>query len=261
MEISFIINNYNTKGLLKQCIRGIRQFPPSVAYEIIVVDNASADGSAEMVRRDFPDVRLFASRENLGHHKGNNLGMRNSTGKYVVIINTDIAVTDDAFDRMYRYMESHPECALLGPKLKNPDGSVQMSCMRFPRLMTPFYRRYLGWLPGVKKKLDDYLMADFDHASTKEVDWILGACEMVRQSAIEKAGYMDENLFMYFGDVAWCKEFWQAGYKVVYYPGAEIIHYHKRESATSGIFSRVFWIHIIDWFKFLHDYSGNRAVK
>ncbi|MFA6422675.1 MAG: glycosyltransferase family 2 protein [Candidatus Buchananbacteria bacterium] len=262
MEVSIIINNFNTRGLLKQCIRGILQFPPSVEYEIIVVDNNSYDGSAQMVGDEFPAIKLIASKENLGHHKGNNLGMKNSTGKYVLIVNTDIAVLDNAFDKMYQYMESHPDCALLGPRLKNPDGSTQMSCMHFPTKMTPIYRRtFLGGLPWAKKELGKYLMVDFDHSQISEVDWILGACQMVRRAAIEKAGYLDEYLFLYFGDVAWCKKFWQVGYKVCYFPEAEIIHYHKRESANSGLFSRIFWIHIIDWVKFLNRYSKDELPK
>ena len=262
MEISIIINNYNTGGLLKQCIRGIKKFPPSVEYEIIVVDNNSFDGSAKMVAENFPDVRLIAAKENLGHHKGNNLGIKNSSGKYVVIVNTDIAILDNAFDRMYRFMESYSDCALVGPRLKNPDGSTQMSCMRFPTRLTPIYRRtFLGKMPWAKKELSTYLMYEFNHNETREVDWILGACQMVRKSAIEKAGYLDEKLFLYFGDVAWCKSFWKAGYKVIYFPEVAIIHYHKRESANSGILSKIFWIHIIDWFKFLNKYSKDVSAK
>jgi len=262
MEISIIINNYNTCGLLKQCIRGVMKFPPTVEYEIIVVDNNSNDCSAQMIRENFPSVKLIASEQNLGHHKGNNLGIKNASGKYILILNTDIAILDNAIDKMYQFMESHPDAALVGPKLKNPDGSVQMSCMRFPRNMTPIYRRtFLGDMPWGKKELSKYLMTDFDHNEIREVDWILGACQMVKKSAIEKVGYLDEYLFLYFGDVAWCKSFWRAGYKVFYFPQAEIIHYHKRESANAGIFSRIFWIHIIDWLKFLNKYSKDVTAK
>ena len=122
--------------------------------------------------------------------------------------------------------------------------------------MVPIYRRtFLGELAFAKKEISSYLMEDFDHNSTKEVDWILGACEMVRKSAIDKVGLMDEYLFLYFGDVAWCKKFKSAGYKVIYFVDANIIHYHKRESAQSGFFSKIFWIHIIDWLKYLKKYS------
>ncbi|MFA5047500.1 MAG: glycosyltransferase family 2 protein [Patescibacteria group bacterium] len=262
MEISIIINNYKTRGLLKQCLKGLYAFPPSVEHEIIVVDNNSGDGSVELVREKFPQVKLIASSENLGHHKGNNLGIKNSTGKYILILNTDIAILDNAIDKMYDFMESHLQVALVGPRLRNPDNSIQMSCMRFPSTMVPIYRRtFLSRLPYCQKKLSHYLMTDFDHNQTREVDWILGACEMVRRSAADQVGLMDEYLYLYFGDVAWCKSFWAAGYPVYYFPQADIIHYHKRESAESGIFSKIFWIHIIDWFKYLKKYSFNYAVE
>jgi hypothetical protein len=256
MEISIIINNFKTRGLLKQCLKGIYRHSPSVEFEIIVVDNNSEDGSVEMIRNNFPQVKLIDSKENLGHHKGNNLGIKNSTGKYVLILNTDIAVLDDIFDKMYQFMEARPEVALVGPKLKNPDGSVQMSCMRYPTMLMPIYRRtFLGKLPWARKAVDNYLMTDFNHNEIKEVDWILGACEMVRRSAIDEVGYMDEYLFLYFGDVAWCKKLHDAGYRIIYFSEGDIVHYHKRESAQGGIFSRIFWIHIIDWIKYLKKYS------
>lgn len=262
MEISIIINNYKTRGLLKQCLKGIYLYPPSVEFEVIVVDNNSNDGSVELVKEDFPQVRLIESKENLGHHKGNNSGIKKSTGKYVLILNTDIALLDDSLDKMYQFMESHPQVALVGPKLKNPDGSIQMSCMRFPDKVVPIYRRtFLGKMSFAKKKINYYLMTDFDHEQTRSVDWILGACAMVRRSAIDQVGLMDEDLFLYFGDIAWCQKFWQAGYQVFYFVDANIIHYHKRESAQNGIWSKIFWIHISDWLKYLKKYSNKKTDK
>lgn len=261
MEISIIINNYKTKGLLRQCLKGIYAYPPQAEFEVIVVDNNSLDGSVEIVQRDFPQVKLIAAQENLGHHRGNNLGIKNSTGKYVVILNTDIAILDDSFDKMHRFMEQNQQVALLGPKLKNPDGSIQFSCLRFPDKLTPIYRRtFLGALPWAKKKINHYLMKDFDHQSTGPVDWILGAFAMVRRQAINQVGLMDEDLFLYFGDIAWCQCFWTVGYQVYYFAETDIVHYHRRESAQSGIFSRVFWIHILDWFRYLKKYSKKNYV-
>ncbi|MEI6288092.1 MAG: glycosyltransferase family 2 protein [bacterium] len=262
MEISIIINNYQTKGLLKQCLRGIFTFPPSVEFEVIVVDNNSNDGTVEMVRENFPQVKLIASLENLGHHRGNNLGIKSSNGKYILILNTDIAIVDNAIDKLYQFMQGHEQVALVGPRLRNPDNSIQLSCMRFPAPWVPLYRRtFLGNFSFAKKKLDQYLMTDFNHETTREVDWILGACEMVRRSAIDKVGLMDEYLFLYFGDVAWCKKFHDNGYGVYYFAGADIVHYHKRESAESGLFSRIFWIHIFDWLKYLKKYSKKNVVQ
>lgn len=283
MEISIIINNYKTRGLLKQCLKGIRSFPPAVSFEIVIIDNNSGDGSAEMVREMFAcdnstkvefsengatgtieelsqGVRLIAARENLGHHKGNNLGIRHSSGKYVLIMNTDVAVFDNSLDELYRFMEEHSEIALAGPRLHNADGSIQKSCMRFPKIMTPFYRRmFLSLLPAAQKDLSRYLMDDFDHNSSIPVDWILGACELVRRSAIDKVGLLDEYLFLYFGDVAWCRQFWANDMPVYYFAGADMIHYHRRES--NDFFSRTFWIHIKDWIKYLIKYHSHAVSK
>jgi len=262
MEISIIINNYKTKGLLKQCLKGIYLYPPRVEFEVIVVDNNSQDGSIEMVQNKFPQVKLIKSSKNLGYHKGNNLGLKNSTGQYILILNTDIAFLDQTIDKMYQFMQAHQEVALVGPKLKNPDGSIQMSCLRFPSKFVPIYRRtFLGNFSFAKAEIDHYLMQDFDHQTTKEVDWILGACIMVRKSAIDRVGPMDESLFLYFGDVAWCQKFHEFNYQVYYFAEANIVHYHKRESAQSGIFSAVFWIHILDWLRYLKKYSKKINVQ
>ncbi len=285
MEISIIINNYKTRGLLKQCLKGIKAFPPSVDFEIVVVDNNSRDGSVELVREMFAvpgqtvdrlefsesgisgtieelpgKIKIIAANENLGHHKGNNLGIRHSSGKYILIMNTDVAVFDDALNALYRFMEEHPEVALAGPRLHNADGSIQRSCMRFPRIMTPFSRRtFFAKLPAAQKDLARYLMDDFDHNSSIPVDWILGACEIVRRSALDKVGLMDESLFLYFGDVALCHRLWDSGFPVYYFAGADMIHYHRRES--NDFFSKLFWIHIIDWIKYLIKYNSHAVQK
>ncbi len=283
MEISIIINNYKTRGLLKQCLKGIYSFPPSVNFEIVIVDNNSGDGSVETVREMFASngstkvefsengatgtieelsrgIRLIAARENLGHHKGNNLGIRHSSGKYVLIMNTDVAIFDNSLDELHRFMEEHPDIALAGPRLHNADGSIQKSCMRFPKIMTPFYRRmFFSLLPAAQKDLSLYLMDDFDHNSSIPVDWILGACELVRRSAIDKVGPLDEYLFLYFGDVAWCRQFWANDMPVYYFAGADMIHYHRRES--NDFFSRTFWIHIKDWIKYLIKYHSHAVSK
>jgi len=255
MDISIVILNYKTKKLLKQCLKGLRLYPPQYSYEIIVVDNHSQDGSAELVREQFPEVKLIVTDDNLGYHKGNNLGIVAASGKYIALLNTDIAVMDQSFDKMYDFMEINPQVGLVGPKLKNPDGSIQSSCMRFPNIWTPVYRRtILGKLPWARREVDSYLMADFDHQTTRPVDWILGAFAMIRRSAIDEIGMMDEDLFLYFGDIAWCKKLHEADYQVYYYTDTNIVHYHQRESAHSGIRSRIFWIHIFDWIKYLKKY-------
>lgn len=260
-DISIIILNYKTRGLLRQCLRGIATSADTVSKEVIVVDNASGDGSIEMVEQDFPEVTLVASPVNNGFSAGMNLGLKRARGRYMVFLNTDIAIMDKPFDRLVRFMDQHSGVGLAGPKLINPDGSVQFSCYRFPETLTPLYRRTpLGRLPAVRKKLQRYVMADYDHATHRTVDWLLGAFLIARASAVEKVGLFDERFFLYFEDIDWSRRFWAAGWQVMYVADVEVVHYHKRQSAEnpgfSGIFSFPTNIHVQSWFRYLAKYKG-----
>ncbi|MDD5567241.1 MAG: glycosyltransferase family 2 protein [Patescibacteria group bacterium] len=261
MDISIIILNYKSKGLTKQCLRGIELIKPKREYEIIVVDNASNDGTAEMVRNEFPGVKLIVSPRNCGFAAGNNLGIRQATGKYIMILNPDVALLSDSIEVLYRFMEDHPEVGLAGPKLINPDGTVQASCRTFPTPKIIFYRRSpLGKFTGPKKVLREHLMLEWDHRENRAVDWMIGACFIVRAETVEKIGLLDERFFLYLEDVDWCRRFWQAGYKVYYVADAEMVHYHQRLSAESpglgGILSYATRIHIISAIKYFAKWNG-----
>lgn len=261
MDLSIVILNYKTRGFLKQCIRGLEKSRLPKASEIIVVDNASGDGTPEMMREDFPHHTFIASPRNGGHAAGVNLGIAESRGKLIVSLNTDIAVFDDSIERLLAFMDQRPNVGLAGPRLMNPDGSVQLSCFRFPSLFTPVLRRTpLGKLGWAKRQLRNFLMTDFDHRSSRPVDWVLGASMIVRRSALERVGTFDERFFLYFEDVDWCRRFWQAGYEVWYAADAEMVHYHKRESAENpglkGMFSYPTRRHIESWLKYLRKYAG-----
>lgn len=280
MDLSIILLNYKQKGLLKQCIKGIVSAQPSLEYEIIVVDNNSGDGSLDMVKTMFdepdelnqpklpikknlkiPPIRTIASEVNGGFAMGNNLGIKQAQGKYIMILNPDIAVVHGALEKMFSFMEDNLNVGMIGPKLINPDGSVQYSCRRFPSLLTPFYRRtFFGKLPSAKRPIDHYLMKDFDHNSNKEVDWLFGACLMARQSVLDKVGLLDERFFMYFEDLDLCRRFWQAGHKIVYFAEIEMVHYHQRLSAQSGgvrgVLKRSGRIHFASGIKYFAKYLG-----
>lgn len=260
-DLSIIILNYKTRGLLRQCLRGIASSGDNVKLQVIVVDNASGDGSVEMVERDFPDVKLIASAENRGFAAGMNLGLRHATGRYIVMLNTDIAIMEKPFDRLVKFMDQHPRVGMAGPKLLNPDGSVQDSCYRFPHTFTPLYRRTpLGKIPGIRAQLKAYVMSDFDHQDNRPVDWLLGAFVIVRSAALPAVGEMDERFFLYFEDVDWCRRFWANNWEVWYVADVECVHYHKRQSAEnpgfSGIFAFPTQIHIQSWYRYVSKYSG-----
>ncbi len=260
-DVSIIILNYKTRGLLRQCLRGISNSGDTVTTECIVVDNASKDGSVEMLERDFPNVTTIASPVNEGFAAGMNLGLRRATGRYVVLLNTDVAIMDRPFDRLVTYMDQHPQVGLAGPKLLNPDGSVQDSCYRFHAWYTPLLRRTpLGRLPGCRAHLRHFLMRDFNHAENTPVDWLLGAFLIARQSAVAQVGEMDSRFFLYFEDVDWCRRFWERKWEVHYCADIEVVHYHKRQSADTAGFASIFSyptrIHIRSWFRYLMKYWG-----
>ncbi|MDD2807742.1 MAG: glycosyltransferase family 2 protein [Patescibacteria group bacterium] len=280
MDLSIVILNYKQQGLVKQCIRGIVTARPQLSYELIVVDNNSGDNCLEMVKSMFdprvindpnqpklplpeslsiPKIVTIDAKSNGGFAVGNNIGISAAAGKYVMILNPDIAVVPGAIETMFKYMEQNENVGILGPKLTNPDGSVQYSCRRFPNFLTPLFRRtILGNLTMARKWVGSYLMQDFDHHKTREVDWLFGACLFIRKSVLEKVGSFDENFFMYFEDLDLCRRVWEAGFKVVYVVNTEMVHYHSRLSAERsgilGVFSRGGRIHLISGLKYFLKY-------
>lgn len=261
MDLSIIIVNYKTKGLLKQCLKGLLAATITPSFEITVVDNDSKDGTGEMMRSEFPQVHFLQSPVNGGFAYGVNLGIRNSTGRYLLVLNADIAVLGNTIDQMYAYMQQHPEVGIAGPKLLNPDGTVQTSCRKFQTPSLILYRRSpLGKLPFARKKLRKFLMLDWDHDQNAPVDWILGACMMVNREAMQIVGLLDERFFLYFEDMDWCRRFWAAGYSVVYLGAtAELVHYHGRQSAESpglsGVFSYATRVHIRSALQYFLKYA------
>lgn len=234
MKLSIIILNYNTRGLLRQCLKAIRANPPDFSYELIVVDNDSRDGSVAMVLQEFPDARTLKLSENLGYAGGNNRGLEVAEGEYLAILNPDVLVLPNAFSKLVNFLDANSDVGMVGPKLLNPDRTVQYSCYRFPTLLTPVFRRtVLGLFPVAKKHTREYLMADWNHDTTQDVDWLLGGALVIRRDAYEKVGLLDERFFLYFDDVDYARRMHAAGFRVVYLHEAEMIHFHQRESAGS----------------------------
>lgn len=282
MDLSIVILNYKQKGLVKQCVKGIIAANPQLEYEIIVVDNNSQDGCLEAVTALFspaqtpslttpsllrslepkrPPLVTIQAGENGGFAKGNNLGMKAARGRYVLVMNPDIAVVTGGLEKMVDLMDQQPEMGVVGPKLINPDGSIQDSCRRFPNWPMPLYRRTaLGKLPWAKKKLNYYLMVDWDHQSSRPIDWLFGAFLLLRKSALDKIGLFDERFFMYFEDLDLCRRFWDAGYSVYYFADVEMVHYHQRLSAERtgiiGIVRRAGRIHLMSGIKYFAKYLG-----
>jgi len=262
MDLSIIILNYKTLGLVKNCLKAIEDLALPYQYEIIVVDNNSGDDSVEYLREHYLNVKLIESSKNLGFAGGNNLGLKKASGKYILILNPDILILSTAVQTMFDFMARSPKVGLCGPKLKNPDDSLQYSCSRWPDWRLPFYRRtFLGRTKKGKLWTDNYLMKDWNHNSNKKVDALYFACVLVRKSAINEVGLLDERYFMYMEDLDWCRRFWQKNWEVWYVAEAEAVHYHQRESAVGrgvkGIFRKAGRVHMQSWIRYYFKWIKN----
>jgi len=253
-DISIVIVSYNSAFFLRNCLSSLREASPGLNKEVIVVDNASSDDSQEIIQREFPEVILIANKENVGFARANNIGWKYSHGRYVLFLNPDTVLKAAALQRMFSFMESHPEAGALGPRLVYPDGSLQFSCRRFYNVRTIIFRRtFLGKIFPDSRTLKSHLMADWAHDSVQVVDWVLAAAFFVRREILEKIGGFDEKYKLYFEDVDLCCRIKNYGYKIYYYPEAEIVHHHQRESAQK--FSRKTLWHILSAVRFFNKFG------
>lgn len=234
-DISIGLASWNTCGLLDHCLQSIYDTAGDMDIEVIVVDNASSDGSPEMVADKYPQVRLIRNRVNMGFAAASNIAFKHSQGRHFVLLNTDTVVLDGAFQAMMAFMDSHTDAGIVGCKLLNGDGSLQRSCSAFPSPLTELWDSlYLSKLFPKSRIFASYSMTYWDFNQTREVDFAGGSCLMVRREAIEEVGLLDEDYFMYTEEADWCYRMWQHDWKVYYYPEAKIIHLGGRSSRKYG---------------------------
>lgn len=254
MDLSIIIVSFNTRDLLQRCLASVletwdQEHAPG-GMEITVVDNASQDGSADMVRRFFPQVRLIASQENLGFVRANNLALRQARGRYLLLLNPDTQVVGNALTTMIRFLDGHPRAGAVGPRLLYPDGRLQHSAFRFPTL----WQTYFDFFPWPARLLNSPLNGRHPLAAYSgppfPTDFVLGACLMVRRQAVQAdgsepgpavsspqtiapgrpVGFLDESYFMYCEEMDWCWRLKAAGWEVWCVPQATVIHYEAQSS-------------------------------
>ncbi len=229
IDLSIVILNWNVRELLDRCLASIRS--DRFSLETIVVDNASPDDSVEMVRAKYPEVVVIDNSINRGFTGGNNQGLQASHGRYVMVLNPDTEIVDEAIDRLIDYLDVHPEVGAIGPQLLNPDRSIQSSRRRFPTLMTGFFES--TWLQSIapRKVLRRFYMDDVSPDAVQAVDWLTGACTVFRRSVLDQVGCYDEaNFFMYSEEVDLCRRIKTAGHSIVYLPAAQVMHYIGQSS-------------------------------
>lgn len=225
-DLAIIIVSWNTKKLIKDCLLSIKSSIHHTSYKVFVVDNNSSDGTVQMLRSEFNDINIIANKTNEGFAKANNEAIKISDSKYVMLLNPDTIVKDNALDIMVDYMEKNKEVGITGCKLFNKDGSLQESCRRFPDIKT--YSCILLKLHTLfpnMKCLKNYFMKDMDYDKINEVDQVMGAALMFRSNVLGGKSFLDEDYWIWFEEVDFCYKVKKKGYKIVYIPNANIIHY------------------------------------
>jgi GT2 family glycosyltransferase len=235
-DVSLIILSWNTKDYLLGCLRSVEETLRGMNYEVIVVDNDSADGSPDAARAGgFSRLRIIETGSNLGFAAGNNVGIRAATGRYYVLINSDMVVKPGCVQEMLAFMDAHPEVGLASPRLRSTDGSSQYNCRREPHLLN-----HLGRALFINSSLADPAHRGEESA---EVEILAGAFWVARREAVDQVGLLDEDFFFYGEDLDWSRRFRDAGWKVVYHPKAETLHYG---GVSSGLDSDRFSIALLN---------------
>lgn len=237
MDLSIIIVNYNVKEFIQNLLESIKSASKKISTEVIIVDNASDDGSNELIRQKYPGVKLIVNSRNLGFSKANNLGLKEATGKYLLLLNPDTLVKEDTFEKMIAFFESTPDAGMAGCKLLNTDGTLQLACRRgFPGPWASFTKvTGLSTLFPGSPLFARYNLTYLDENKTYSVDAISGAFMMMRREVYEKTGGLDETFFMYGEDLDLCYRVNKAGYKVYYVHSTEIIHYKGESTKRSNL--------------------------
>ncbi|HEY3297206.1 MAG TPA: glycosyltransferase family 2 protein [Armatimonadota bacterium] len=225
LDASIAIVNWNTRDLLDQCLHSVYETSAGYTFETIVVDNASEDGSDQMIAEKYQAVNLVRNHMNMGFAAGCNLAFKHSAGRYFILLNSDTIVLDNALNELVKFMDARPDAGAAGCKLLNRDGTLQRSCSRFPGLLTETLDAlYLSKLFPKSRFFGQYSMSYWNFGSTREVDFAGGSCLIVRREAIEEIGLLDEGFFMYTEEADWCYRMWMHDWKVYYYPKAQIVH-------------------------------------
>lgn len=233
-DVSVVIVTYRSRAVVLDLLAALERHAPTA--EVVVVDNASADGTPELVAASFPRVRVVRRAANGGVSAGLNEGVRHTTRSHVAFLNPDIRFDSDVLSPLSAYLAAHPDVGVVAPKLLNPDGSVQLSCRSFPGYSAALFNRYslLTRLFPANRASRRYLMSDFDHTTVRDVDWVSGAALMFPRTVFDRVGGWDEHYFLFSEDVDFCREVHAAGYRVVYDPDVAMHHAIGISKGTSS---------------------------
>jgi len=259
IDLSIVIVNWNVKKYLEKCLVSIFRETKNIRFEVFVIDNASQDGSAEMVRSNFPEVKLINNKKNIGFAKANNQGIKEARGEFVLLLNPDTEIIESAIEKMVKFVEENSKCGVAGCKLLNPDRTLQPSIKRFPTLFSQILILLkLHHLFPKLKPLRNYFALDFDYTQEQEVDQVMGAFFLTRKEVLDKVGFLDENYYIWFEEVDFCRRVEDAGWKVCYSPRARIVH-HKSQSFSQLLSfkkQRIFNRSLLYYFRKHHSFCA-----
>ena len=259
MELSVVIVCWNVKDYLQKCLASVYRETAGVSFEIFVVDNASKDGSVEMVRELFPSVKVIANKENLGFARANNLALKQCAGEYVLFLNPDTEIKNKAVEKLLEFLKANPGAAVAAPKLIHEDGRVQLLCRNFPSPATDLGESLFLDIAFPKSQFFNHcFMGEWKHDSTREVEQPAGACLLVRMESLKKTGFYDERFFLYYEDVDLCYRIKKAGGKIFLLHDVLVVHHGckssiqiENESFNWGLESRI---------KFFRKHYGKAGV-
>ncbi len=260
MVISIVIVTWNSQKFIRNCLDSIFLLTDKVHREILVVDNDSSDGTAEIVREFYPNVNLIENKRNAGYAKANNQGIEQARGKYILLLNPDTQLMEGSLFSMYEHMEANPQVGALGSQLLNPDRNIQPSCREFPGFSTLIWE-FLGLSRLFPKSriFGKWRMGYFAFDQTREVDQPMGSCLMLRKDTLKQVGYFDESFSMFFNDVDLCYRIKKAGWKIFFFPDAQVIH-HKGAS-TRMAKRKMIWLSHLAFFKYFRKHKKGFANR
>ena len=235
IDVSIVIVSFNTRDVTRRCLEHLQRHAAAVRHEVFVVDNASTDGSADMVQEEFPGVRLIRLDKNRGFAGGNNPAMEKAAGRYVLLLNSDAFLGESVLEKTIQYMDEHPVIGVLGCKLTDPDGTMQPSARMQPGPVNKIL--HITGLAARFSKSKFFGRVDYtwwNHDQPKQVGWVVGAYFLIRRETIEAIGVLDERYFLYFEEIDYCLSAGRAGWEVVFYPHASVVHLGGQSSVKTG---------------------------
>ncbi|MFA6105182.1 MAG: glycosyltransferase family 2 protein [Patescibacteria group bacterium] len=266
-DVVVVIVNFNGKEQIDRCLASLYSDIKisGLNVKVVVVDNASSDGSIALLSEKYPEAEKLLLQENRGFGAAQNIGLKSVKANYYFVLNPDTFFfsNESVLRKLYNFMEKESSVGMAGPKIVYPDGALQLSCYRFPTFWHPLFTRTRLHTERGKKYHRHLTMKDVEHNFKRPVDWLMGSAMFIRGAAFEKVGYFDERFWMYYEDSDLCRRFWENNLSVYYFPEAKIEHVHGRGSASEpkvikALFkNKLARVHILSWLKYMWKWRGN----